>query len=291
MADYVVIVGAGRMGLALGGALLDAGAVDRLTYFGRRVEPPPHPIFDTDGGRVEYRLGPRPLPEEATIVLLAVPDSVLAAVANELALAGPAPRGCAALHLAGAISTDTLAPLHEMGYSVGSLHPLQAVADPWSSADRLFGAAYAVSGEPGAMAAARRLASALGGRTLVIPPVFRPLYHASASAASNYLVALIAFSVRLLAQAGVDEREAFLSLLPLVRGTLENVEKLGLSSALTGPIARGDVDTVRLHLSRLSGEERTLYCALGRETLRLARAAGLAEERAAELESLLAYGS
>lgn len=290
MGDNVVIVGAGRIGLALGSGLMEAGAAARLTYFGRRMEPPPHPLFDTEGGRVEYRMGPRPLPDETTLLLLAVPDSVLATVANELALAGPAPAGCAALHLAGALSTDALAPLHEMGYSVGSLHPLQAVADPWSSSERLVGAAWAVAGEPGAMAAGRRIASALGGRTLVIPPVFRPLYHASASAASNFLVALLSFSVRLLVQAGVDEREALPSLLPLVRGTLDNLEKLGPSSALTGPIARGDVDTVRLHLSRLSGEDRTLYCALGRETLRVARTAGLADDRAAELESLLSDG-
>jgi len=73
-----------------------------------------------------------------------------------------------------------------------------------------------------------------------------------------------------------------------MRGTLENVEHLGLSMALTGPIARGDVDTVRLHLSRLSPEDRSLYCRLGLETLRIAVAAGLDAERAAELESLLA---
>ena len=290
MADRVVIVGAGRMGLALGGALLRAGALERLTYLGRRSEAPPHPLFDTPGGVVEYRLGPRALPEESTVLLLAVPDAALPAVAQEMALAGHAPAGCAALHLSGALSTDSLTPLHGAGYAVGSLHPLQAVADPWSSAEPLVGAGYAITGEPAAMQAARRLASALSGQVLVVPPMLRPLYHASASVASNYMVTLVSFAVRLMMGAGVEERQALSALLPLIRGTLDNLEKLGPSSALTGPISRGDVDTVRLHLARLSGTERSLYCALGRETLRLARAAGLAEDRAADLETLLADG-
>jgi predicted short-subunit dehydrogenase-like oxidoreductase (DUF2520 family) len=78
--------------------------------------------------------------------------------------------------------------------------------------------------------------------------------------------------------------------LPLVRGTLDNLEHLGVGAALTGPIPRGDADTLRLHLARLSPEDRTLYCALGLELLRLARQAGLDERRAAEIESLLASG-
>lgn len=284
MGDRLVIVGPGRMGLALGGALMASGHLDGLVYHGRRLEPPPHPIFDAGA---EYRSGPRALPEGTTVLILGVPDDRIGQVANEVALAGPAPKGCAALHLSGALSTDSLAPLHAVGYTVGSLHPLQAVADPWSSAERLVGAAYAVAGEPGAVAAARRLAGALQGHVLVVPSVLRPLYHAAAAAASNYLVALVTFATRLLVAASVPEEETLPALLPLIRGTLDNLEQLGPSAALTGPIARGDADTVRLHLARLSGEERVLYCALGREALRLARASGLAEERALELESLL----
>ena len=83
--------------------------------------------------------------------------------------------------------------------------------------------------------------------------------------------------------------EALPAILPLVRGTLDNLEHLGISAALTGPIARGDVDTVRRHLARLSPRERTLYSALGLEALELAKAAGLDARRAAELEALLSF--
>lgn len=287
MSERVVIVGPGRMGLALGTALTDSGAVERLTYYGRGVEPPPHPLFEARDGAADYRAGPYPVPEETTVVILAVTDDALAEAARDLAATGPAPAGCAALHLAGALSTDVLAPLHSVGYAVGSMHPLQTVADPWTAADRLMGSAFALAGEPMALAAGRRLINALRGRPLVVPRAMRPPYHAAAVFASNYLVTLVAAAVQLLGKVGVGDEEARAALLPLLRGTLDNVDDLGVSAALTGPVARGDVDTVRLHLARLSPEERELYCALGRETLRLARAAGLDPGRADELGELL----
>jgi predicted short-subunit dehydrogenase-like oxidoreductase (DUF2520 family) len=286
MSERMAVIGPGRMGLALGGALRQAGAVETLTYYGRSHEAPPHPLFEA--GEVEYRMGVGPPAQGTTILVLAVPDDALHQVANETAHAGPAPGGCVALHLSGALSTDVLAPLYGAGYTLGSLHPLQTVADPWSGVGRLRGCAYAIAGEPGALIAARRLVSALEGRPLVIPPALRPLYHAAAVFASNYVLVAAAVVARTLAEAGIEEADAVAAALPLMRGTIDNLEQLGLGSALTGPVARGDVDTVRLHLSRLSPRERRLYSALGLETVQLARAVGLDPSRADALESLLA---
>lgn len=296
--DNVVIIGPGRMGLALGAAFRHQDAVGRLTYFGRGMEPPPHPLFDPHPqddeesvpAGAEYHMLPALPPPGTTIVILAVPDDALPEVVHDLAMMGEAPAGCAALHLSGALSTDALAPLYHRGYAIGSMHPLMAVADPWLAGDRLIGAAFAMTGEPVANAAARRLVSALGGVPLTIAATQRPLYHAAAVVASNYLVALTGAAVRMLGEAGVDEDDAVRALLPLLRGTLDNIEHLGVRAAVTGPIARGDVDTVRLHLARLSAEDRVLYCGLGLELLRLARAAGLDEGRAAEIETLLTSG-
>lgn len=288
--ENLLIVGTGRMGLALGAALKQMRAVERLIYFGRAMEPPPHPLFDGEDA-AEYRVGPQPIPSGTTILILAVPDSSLAEVAYDLSRPGEGPPGCVALHLAGALSTEALAPLHSVGYPVGSLHPLQAIADPWHSGDRLIGAAFAIAGEPAAVNAARRLVNALEGLALVIPPSARPVYHASAVVASNYLIALLAFAVRLMMETGVSESDAIEALIPLMKGTLDNLDKLGVAHALTGPIARGDADTVRLHLTRLSASDRKLYCGLGLELLRVARAAGLDAEKANELEALLERSS
>jgi predicted short-subunit dehydrogenase-like oxidoreductase (DUF2520 family) len=227
-------------------------------------------------------------PDGTTVLILAVPDDSLHEVAGEVGRAGPAPPGCVALHLSGALSTDVLGPLHAAGYTMGSLHPLQTVADPWSGVERLHGCAYAIAGEPAALLTCRRLVMALDGRPLVNPPALRPLYHAAAVFASNYVLAATATIARTLAEAGISEEDAIAAALPLMRGTMDNVEQLGLGSALTGPVARGDVDTVRLHLSRLSPRERGLYSALGLETVRLARAVGLDPARADALESLFA---
>jgi len=284
------------MGLALGAALRRAGAVERLVYYGRGMEPPPHPLFEPGpraGGPVgpaEYHAGLPAPPRETSVLVLAVPDSALSAVAYELSRAGAGPPGCAALHLSGAVSTDVLAPLHGVGYSVGSLHPLQSVADPWQSGEPLIGAAFGVSGEPVALAAARRIVAGLDGVPIVVPAALRPRYHAAAVFASNYVLALVAMAARMLTEVGAPAEDALRALLPLVRSTIDNLDHLGPLGALTGPIARGDVDTARLHLSRLSDEERALYCGLGRELLRLARDAGLDPERAKELDELFAAG-
>lgn len=285
MSERVVIVGPGRMGLALGAALAASEVVDGVVFQGRSTDPPPHPLFES--GAADYVLGPATLAPDTTALVLAVPDDALAEVAHAFGTAGPAPAGCVAFHLSGALSTDVLAPLHAAGYAVGSLHPLQTVADAWGGAGRLAESTFAIAGDPVALASARRIVDAVGGRPVVVPPALRPLYHAAAVFASNYLLAATSLAVRMFQQAGVDESDAIAAVLPLMRGTMANLEELGLAAALTGPVARGDVDTVRLHLARLSPGERTLYSALGLETLRLARAAGLDAERAAELEALL----
>lgn len=287
MFDQIAIVGPGRMGLAMGAALAASGQIRRLTFFGRDDEPPPHPLFASRSIEVDYQIGTGPVPAETGVVIIAVPDDRIGDVAQLVASYGEAPAGCVALHLAGAVSTDPLSPLHAVGYSVGSLHPLQSVADPWSGGDRLVGAAYAICGEPEAMTVARRIVAALGGRPLVVPASQRPAYHAAAVLASNYLVTLAATAVRILREIGIDEEDALPAILPLMRGTLDNLEDLGLASALTGPIARGDIDTVRTHLARLSPSERALYSALGRETVQLSLAAGLDPVRAEELIALL----
>lgn len=289
MSERVVIVGPGRMGLALGAALRMSGELDHLMFMGRALEPPPHPIFDAAASApgALYMMGPAPLPGDTTLVVLAVPDSALAEVAHDLALAGPAPPGCVAVHLSGALSAEVLEPLHAAGYATGTMHPLQSVADPWLSPDRMSGIAFAISGEPAALRAARRITSLLDGVALVIPPAHRPLYHAAAATASNGIVALVAAASRWLEAVGLSPQESMAALLPLMQGTLDNLRHLGATGALTGPIARGDADTVRLHLSRLSGHDRSLYCALGREALLIARTAGLDPHKAEAIESLL----
>ena len=284
MRDRALIVGPGRTGLALGYALWQADALESLAYCGRRPEPPAHPLFIEGLARYTFGLE-RPGPG-TTAVFLTVPDDVLPEMAHAVAGQGDAPDGCAALHCSGALSVEVLAPLHARGYQVGSLHPLQALAHPVTGAERLRGSWFAVSGEPEATIVARRLVLELDGAPLAIPVARRPVYHAAAVVASNYLPVLLALAARLFVLAGVDEEEAIPALLPLMRGTLENIAELGLAPALTGPISRGDIETVRLHLRSLPEREARVYRDLGREAVELAEARGLAGETVEELRDL-----
>lgn len=284
MSETLFVVGPGRASLALGYALWQAESLDRVTYCGRKPDPPPHPLFIQGVARYVFGLE-RPEPG-TTAVILGVPDEVLPEMAVSLAALGPAPGACAVFHLSGALGTDPLAPLLEVGYSVGTLHPLQTLADPILGAEQLRDVYFAVSGEPPAVSVARRLLHPLGGSVLTVPVSRRPLYHAAAVFASNYLSGLIGAAGRLMVQAGLQEEEALQAILPLARGSLENLGRLGPFQALTGPVSRGDVETVRLHLRTLEPRERALYAALGQEILRVAAEAGLGEDRIEEMQEL-----
>ena len=288
MKENLFFIGPGRAGLSLGYALWQAEAVGDLVYCGRRPEPPAHPLFIE--GIARYTFGLEPPGVETTAVFLSVPDDVLAEMAHALAGHGTAPPGCSAFHLSGALSADVLAPLHARGYSVGSFHPLQSLAHPVSGAERLPGSYVAISGERVAVATARRLIQDLRCRDIMIPVPRRPLYHAAAVMASNHLAALLALAARLLVQAGVPEELALPALLPLARGTLDNVEELGRRGALAGPVVRGDVETVRLHLRSLEPREREVYRCLGGELVELAAALGLEPDVVEELKGLLEEG-
>jgi predicted short-subunit dehydrogenase-like oxidoreductase (DUF2520 family) len=284
MAERFFIIGPGRAGLALGYGLWRAGSVEGLTYCGRKPDPPAHPLFIEGAARYVFGLE-RPDPQ-VTAVFLAVPDEILPEMSLALASQGEAPPGCVVFHLSGALGTDPLAPLLERGYSVGTLHPLQTLADPVLGAEQLQGIYFAASGDPAALLAARRIVSPLGGSVFTVPVARRPLYHAAAVFASNYLGGLVGAAGRLMAQAGIPEDEALDAILPLARGSLENLGRLGPVRALTGPVSRGDVETVRLHLRTLEPRERALYASLGNEILALAAQGGLADDIVEELREI-----
>ena len=198
---------------------------------------------------------------DADLVLIATPDAAIAGAAAQLA---PSLReGVLVLHLSGAC---TLAELDKLGalrpdVELGSLHPLQSFPTPEVGVTRLPGAWCAVAGPP----AVERIAVALGLRPFRVDDSQRVAYHATATVASNHLVALMGQVARLAEAAGVPPA----ALLPLVQSTLDNVDSLGPAGALTGPIARGDLDTVARHVASLPPGERAAYRALALEALRL----------------------
>ena len=265
----IAIVGGGRMGRGLAGALAEAG--EQVVLWSRR---------EAAGGVDEAVSG-------AGSVILAVPDDVISALAGELARAGVVGAEQVVLHLSGLHGWRSLAPLEPTGAALGSLHPLQTVSDPGTAAERWRGAYAAVEGDDRAVAEAERLARLLGLHPFRLEAGQKPAYHAGAVMIGNYVVALAGAAARLGASAGVPADLSAKLYLPLMVGALENLERQTPAAALTGPVRRGDLSTIRAHLAALGADDRVLYAVLGLEALRLAREAGLDPVRADEVGQVL----
>ena len=252
------LVGPGRAGTTLAVALAARGWTP-VAVAGRRIDAPSThaaagrlgvPAVETaDAGR------------HADLVLVATPDRAIADAALELA-AGLRP-GALVVHLSGACPLEELDKLQgeRPDVETGALHPLQSFPSVDLGVGRLPGSWCAVDGPP----AVERLALSLGMRPFRVPAGRRAGYHAAATIASNHLVALLGQALRVADAAGVPPE----ALLPLVRASVDNVDALGAADALTGPVARGDADTVARHLDSLPPDERAAYRAMAVEAMRV----------------------
>ncbi|HSL65975.1 MAG TPA: Rossmann-like and DUF2520 domain-containing protein, partial [Gaiellaceae bacterium] len=227
----------------------------------------------------------------AELVVLAMPDDAIEATAAALAEAAAIGRGTWVTHVSGALGLDALAPVVATGARRLAIHPLQTFPDVASALDRLPGCSIAVTAEDeeGAVLG-ERLGRDLGGRPFRLPDDRRPLYHAAAVFASNYLVVASAVAESLLAAVGVPDAAAALA--PLQRASLENVERLGPGRALTGPAVRGDAGTIRRNLEALKQDAPELipaYVGMARAALDVAERAGrLPRGARAAVEDVLA---
>lgn len=203
--------------------------------------------------------------EDADVVVFATTDDALADAARARALAP----GQVALHLSGAHASTILKPT---GARTAGLHPLRAFADLETAVAALEETYFFVEGE--AVEVAARLAGDLGGHVVPIDTAAKTLYHAGAAIASNFTVTLLSIARDLFEEAGVEEEAGLAALVQLVRGSLDNVARVGLPAGLTGPVARGDVELVERHVAALRGPRRELYLLLLKATLPLARAKG-----------------
>jgi predicted short-subunit dehydrogenase-like oxidoreductase (DUF2520 family) len=175
------------------------------------------------------------------------------------------------------------------------IHPLQSVPGREQGVKNIPGSYFRIEADPEALVAAQDIVRALGGTELKMPMwksdrQSAALYHAGAVAVSNYFVALVDFGLKFYQALGAEKQEALKAVLPLIRGTLGNIEKLGTTAALTGPIARGDAETVKGHLEAMrqrSPELLGLYRTLAKQTIAVAREKGLAEEKVREMLSLV----
>jgi predicted short-subunit dehydrogenase-like oxidoreductase (DUF2520 family) len=288
----VAIAGAGRMGTALGLLLRERG-VPVMAIAGRDPERTAAAAKFIGGATQPVTISR--LAAHASQILIAVPDDALEAVSAVLAEAG-AGKIKAAIHTSGARGPDALTALGSVGVSCAAMHPLQTVNTPQQGLSALPGSAFGISGDGKALEWALEIVALLEGKPLMIAPAMRPLYHAAAVMASNYIVALIDSAVILMGEAGVEPQQALRALAPLIRASVENSLEAGTAAALTGPIERGDAGTVLAHLQALARAPETvreLYRRAGLHAAELAERPRHGKERSGrgEIKLVLREGS
>ncbi len=251
---HVLVYGAGRAGRSLARACL-AASVPIVGVHGRSALPddPDHVSVGT-------------LPsgaDQADVVLVTVRDAQLDDAFAMLA-AAPLRPGTVVLHASGSAEPVAIALLRTRGFPSGTFHPLVPLADPERGATAMRGAYVGVDGDAEAVAAARTLAAALGARAVRIPVGRKPLYHASAVFASNFVTVLAALAARLFRESGLSPADAEGATRALVRTATANVERGSFARALTGPASRGEIETIERHLEALTDYplERDVYDAL-----------------------------
>jgi predicted short-subunit dehydrogenase-like oxidoreductase (DUF2520 family) len=262
------IVGAGRVGSALGRRLSELGwkigaVVTRSEASARRA------VRFIGAGKARASLTRQIL--ASSVILIATPDDEIANVAQELArIAEEELRGKVVLHTSGAMDSSLLEAARKRGAKVGSLHPLQSFSGV--AVPSLEGRIFTVEGETQAVRVARRIARALGGSPVRIAGSKKVMYHAAAAMAAGHVLAVEEAATQLLVSLGMKRSEAVRGLLPLTRQVLENFERLGPRAAWTGPLSRGDYKIVRAHLDSLQEsptEFAQVYEALNRLAARV----------------------
>lgn len=270
----LVLVGPGRAGLALLRSWTGAGG--KVVVIARDAPAARSALADS----VEVRAQDDRRDLTGDYLVLAVPDDAIEPVAAALA-----PRAACrfSFHLSGALSANALAPLSPTA-SVGSLHPLRAFTG--ASDESWKDSFVAVEGDEEAAQAGSRLCRTIGARPRRVAPADKPLYHCAATLAAGGVASLLSLAARLWENAGLDREEGRVELARLAVSAAEAVGRLPFADALTGPVARRDVETVRLHRDALSDRPdiARLYGDLALETLRRTAGRGREEEIARLLE-------
>jgi predicted short-subunit dehydrogenase-like oxidoreductase (DUF2520 family) len=287
MKPSFAVVGCGKVGKALGKHLQAAGypLAGISTQSMASAEQSAQAL-----GTKNFSANASEISGTADIVFITTPDGVIEDVCSQLTRDKGFKKDAVVLHCSGAHPSTILSSAREADAHIGSMHPLQSFSAD-SSGNTFDGIVISVEGDEKAVTIASQMADDLGANCLTIKTDNKVLYHAAAVVACNYLVSLQDAAFKLMEEAGINEKDVFTVLYPLISGTLSNIEKSGTVKALTGPIARGDSETITRHIQSIQEkmpEILNLYRVMGRYTVDVAKAGGtLSDEKAEELTRLL----
>ncbi|MGA7796709.1 MAG: Rossmann-like and DUF2520 domain-containing protein [Candidatus Acidiferrales bacterium] len=251
MPETVSIIGGGRVGRALGRRLHELGwrvggvtgrsistarAAVRAIGAGQPLDAPTHQILNS------------------SVILITTPDSAIEGVAKNLGQLGAKEwSGKVVLHTSGSLDSSVLQALSDLGAVTGSMHPMQTFSN--QNIPDLANCIFGIDGSPAALQVARKMIHQMGGVAVRLSGANKAAYHAAGSFACVYVLALMETATRLLMTQGFKRRQAMRALLPLVRQTLDNFERVGPLAAWTGPLSRGDFSTIERHVKALADFE------------------------------------
>jgi predicted short-subunit dehydrogenase-like oxidoreductase (DUF2520 family) len=274
----IAIIGAGKVGSVLGRLLVENG--DRIVAIVSRRSA----SAKKAGKYLQCRAVSTSLdslPPATDVVFITTPHSAVEQVAEDLSRCVQLQfERLAVCHASGMLTADILDPVRRLGSKVFSFHPLQTFPRDFAPRDMVHGARhiyYGVDGSPDALLVARQLAKRLGGRIIEIPPEMRAFYHAACVVASNHLTALISVLERMFKVLNTKEENFYTVFKPILMATMKNIESSSPAEALSGPVARGGVETVADHFKAVkifAPEILPYFAEMSRETVHLASAKG-----------------
>ncbi|MEK6775863.1 MAG: DUF2520 domain-containing protein [bacterium] len=270
----VAIIGAGVVGTAIG-TLLNQEGFEIAAVASRSMDSAETAARYIGAGTASTNLVKAA--KQGELIFITTPDGAIASVCDKIAAKKGFSDGSTVIHCCGAHSAEILASARRCGARILSIHPLQTMADTDQAVANLPGSFFALDGDEEAIQTGKEIIRALGGSVMVIPSEGKMLYHAAAVVACNYFVALVFQALRMFEKVGIPGDSGLSALMPLIKGTVGNLEKTGIPRALTGPISRGDIKTIEGHLEafdRLMPEGKRIYCEVGRVAADVAEAKG-----------------
>lgn len=277
-------IGAGTTGTALAAQLAKAGY--NVVAVASRTRKSAENLANRIENCIVYDSA-QDVADKAELIFITTPDDVISVIAGQVQWHN----GQNVVHCSGAHSTDILETASTSGAHTGCIHPLQTFASVDQAISNLPGSTFAIEAGPALQETLKKMTAALGGSFVLLTSQDKVLYHAAAVFASNYLVTLVKLATDLWKGFEISQEHSVKSLMPLLKGTLSNIENVGLPDCLTGPIARGDLGTINKHLEALEKEEPALlqsYKLLGQQTVPVAIEKGkITSAMADELYALL----
>jgi predicted short-subunit dehydrogenase-like oxidoreductase (DUF2520 family) len=264
------VIGAGRVGLTLTKLFFDMNCFDIQSVINKNINKSENAVNFIGAGNPSNDIKSI---SASDVYMISTPDNIIGDIAAALSVAPDFNKNSIVFHCSGATSSSVLNPLKSKGAKVASVHPLKSFSSHNEATESFNGTFCSIEGDPEAVSILTKHFSIIGASVFSIETEKKAIYHAAGVMVCNNLVALMELSMQMYEQAGLTKEMAAKVCEPFVRGTINNIFKFGTVKALTGPIARGDIGTVRKHLLAIHDKPSELipYVSLGTWALKLSR--------------------